>query len=251
MTLNQETRAWEKARRVFPELQPDQAPSVRRLFPGIRRRGVKPVREQAPVLPARSGAIQATTISFLNMASHGDLLPRLLRARRETFIVEKGWDLPEADGMEFDQYDTPACRWIAVHEDGEILAGIRLCPTTARCGIYSYMTRDAQLGLIDTIPTDILFVDAPVNHYTWEATRLFVTRQVPAERRSLVQIMLLNHMARAVDAMGGTQVIGIVPAVFYRWMKRLGMTAAPVGPVRKIGDDVTQAAMMPVRTALR
>ncbi|MGB1208430.1 MAG: hydroxymethylglutaryl-CoA lyase, partial [Paracoccaceae bacterium] len=34
------------------------------------------------------------------------------------------WDLPEAEDMEFDQYDTPQSRWIAIHDLGEVLAGI-------------------------------------------------------------------------------------------------------------------------------
>ena len=40
---------------------------------------------------------------------------------------------------------------------------MRLTPTTARCGIYSYMIRDAQRGLIDTIPHDLLYEEAPVS----------------------------------------------------------------------------------------
>lgn len=75
--------------------------------------------------------MKTTTLSFNNMNSYGDLFPKLLGARRQSFIVENHWDLPEADGMEFDQYDTPASRRIAVHEFGEIMAGIRLTPTTA------------------------------------------------------------------------------------------------------------------------
>ena len=62
--------------------------------------------------------MQVTTLSFDNMHSHGVLFTTMLRARHETFIQNQKWDLPEADGMEFDQYDTPASRWIAVHEFG-------------------------------------------------------------------------------------------------------------------------------------
>ena len=79
--------------------------------------------------------MQTTTISFANMHFHGELFANVLRARRQSFIVQNNWDLPQAEGMEFDQYDTPASRWVAVHERGEVLAGIRLTPTTARCGI--------------------------------------------------------------------------------------------------------------------
>ena len=81
--------------------------------------------------------MQVTTLSFENMHNHGELFANMLRARHQTFIVQNRWDLPEANGMEFDQYDTPASRWVAVHEFGHVLAGVRLTPTTARCGIRS------------------------------------------------------------------------------------------------------------------
>ena len=90
--------------------------------------------------------MQFTTLSFDNMHVHGELFTNMLRARHSSFIDQKSWDLPSEDGMEFDQYDTPQSRWIAVHELGKVLAGVRLTPTKARCGVYSYMVRDAQLG---------------------------------------------------------------------------------------------------------
>ncbi|SMX25407.1 acyl-homoserine-lactone synthase [Boseongicola aestuarii] len=106
--------------------------------------------------------MQITTLSFDNMHNHGELFANMLRARHKTFIEHKNWDLPQADGMEYDQYDTPASRWVAVHEFGQVLAGVRLTPTTARCGIYSYLIRDAQNGLLASLPQDLLFEEAPV-----------------------------------------------------------------------------------------
>jgi acyl homoserine lactone synthase len=41
-------------------------------------------------------------------------------------------------------------------------------------------------------------------------------------------------------------VIGIVPAVFQRWMNRLGLNALPMGPKLNISGDHTQAAVMHV-----
>ncbi len=129
--------------------------------------------------------MQVTTLSFENMHNHGELFANMLRARHKTFIEHRNWDLPEANGMEFDQYDTPASRWIAVHEFGRVLAGVRLTPTTARCGIYSYMIRDAQLGLLDSIPSDLLFEEAPVGAHIWESSRVFVS---PLARRMAEEI---------------------------------------------------------------
>lgn len=46
--------------------------------------------------------MQTTTISFTNMHNHGELFANVLRARRQSFIVQNNWDLPQAEGMEFD-----------------------------------------------------------------------------------------------------------------------------------------------------
>ena len=96
--------------------------------------------------------MQTTTLSFANMHNHGELFANIFRARKQSFIDLKKWPLPEVDGMEFDQYDTPFARWIVVHENGEVMAGMRIAPTNARCGLHSYMIRDAQLGLLAGLP---------------------------------------------------------------------------------------------------
>src|SRR5699024_6684880 len=124
---------------------------------------------------------------FSNLHVHGELFANLFRARRESFIVQKNWDLPQADGMEFDQYDTPQSRWIAVHDAGQVLGGFRLTPTTARCGMYSYMIRDAQNGMLGgSIPQDLLYETAPVDPQVWECTRVFVTHSTPQAIRRKV-----------------------------------------------------------------
>jgi len=188
--------------------------------------------------------MQTTTLSFENMHVHGELFTNLLKARKQSFIVQNNWDLPEADGMEYDQYDTPASRWIAVHQFGEILAGIRLTPTTARCGIYTYMIRDAQKGLLDTIPQDLLYNEAPVAQHIWESSRVFVSRNVPANMRMRVQAGLMNEMMSAARTLGATQILGMVPAVWSRWIARLGMKAEEAGPTMMIDGTNTQVALM-------
>lgn len=187
--------------------------------------------------------IRATVLSFQNMHLHGDLLVRFMKARHHTFIDRLNWKLPETDEMEYDQYDTPACRWVVIHELGEVIGGIRISPTTARCGIYSYMLRDAQQGLLKEIPTDVLYFEAPVSETIWEASRLFVSQNVPAARRSAVQKELMRALSAAALSMGAKQVIGIVPAVWSRWLRRLGLDAVAVGPSFAADGTVSQAAL--------
>ncbi|WP_392336718.1 acyl-homoserine-lactone synthase [Loktanella salsilacus] len=190
--------------------------------------------------------LRATTLSLINMHHYGELFISYLKARREVFIVAKGWRLPETNGMEFDQYDTPEARWVVVHEFGEVLAGIRISPTTARCGLHSYMIRDAQLGLLDGLALDPLHFTAPVSPHVWEATRLFVSAKVPAARRAEIQTILMLKMVESSRALGITQVIGIFPAVFKRWLKRIGLDAIAVGPKFDLDGDTSQAALLTV-----
>ncbi|MFT6676363.1 MAG: N-acyl-L-homoserine lactone synthetase [Sulfitobacter sp.] len=245
MTAEKRISQYSKAQRVFPELaQPDLPAVMHEVLPYSGRTSVRSRLDDGPVVV--DGHIRSSTISIHNLHLHGELFTNYLRARHETFIVGRGWKLPEVDGMEFDQYDTPLSRCVVLHEYGEILAGIRLTPTTARCGAYTYMIRDAQLGLLPDIPQDLLFMEAPVKDHIWEATRLFVSHHVSAERRHRVQTILMQQMALSAQELGISHIIGIVPSVFQRWMKRIGMSAFPVGPTLEIEGDRTQAAMMRV-----
>lgn len=185
-----------------------------------------------------------TTLSFENMHKHGELMVNLLKARKQTFIVQNKWDLPEVAGMEYDQYDTPASSWIAVHEGERVLAGVRLTPTTARCGMYSYMVRDAQKGMLESIPENLLFDEAPIDPKVLDATRVFVSKDVPAEQRMDVQTRLMAKLIETAREMGAREVLGLVPAVWPRWIRRLGLVAQPAGPVMMVDGLPVQVARM-------
>lgn len=188
--------------------------------------------------------MQTTTLSFDNMHNHGALFTNLLRARRQSFIVQNKWTLPEADGMEYDQYDTPASRWVAVHDElGRVLAGIRLTPTVARCGIYTYMIRDAQRGLLDSIPDNLLYKEAPVASHIWETSRVFVAHDVPASVRRRVHSDLVAGMCRAAREVGATQLLGLIPAIWARFARIHGLEAEAAGPVMEIDGTENQCVM--------
>ena len=189
--------------------------------------------------------MQVTTLSFDNMHNHGVLFTTMLRARHETFIQQQKWDLPEVDGMEFDQYDTPASRWIAVHEFGAVLAGIRLTPTTHRCGIYSYMIRDAQLGLLDTIPQNLLFDEAPVAAHIWESSRVFVSPNVPSKTRLRVQISLISELVASARQLGATSAAQKAFASTSIWPRKC--TDARINAVRAVGEFAFAGEVGPLR----
>lgn len=188
-----------------------------------------------------------TTLSFENLHLHGQLFANLFRARKETFISLKQWRLPEALGMEYDQYDTPSSRWIAVHQNGEILGGMRLTPTLARCGLYSYMIRDAQRGLIDTIPYNLLYEEAPVDAHIWESTRVFVDQKSPMSMRRKIHELMIEEMMQAASDNGATHIIALTAGNWQRWYGRRGMQAKAIGPMLDIDGGAFQCVLIDVQ----
>lgn len=185
-----------------------------------------------------------TTLSFDNLHTHGDLFTTLFRARKSSLLMERKWEFPETEGMEYDQYDTPASRWIAVHENGSVLAGVRLTPTTAECGVYSYMIRDAQRGLLDSLPSHLLDYEAPVASHIWEASRVFIASDVPEKRRTRVQSSLIAEMTKAARTLGASQIIGLMPAQWARWTEYLGLDVEIVGPEIEVDDTLTKVGVL-------
>lgn len=236
---------------VFPELEPIDSKVVRKdsLKP-VRRPGLLADRAVAQGTRHSLGNIHATTMGFREIHEHGTLLVKYLEARKSVFIDRLNWQVSEADGMEFDQYDTPACRWVVLHEFGEVLGGVRLLPTTARSGIYSYMLRDAQNGLLEGLPRDVLFFEAPIKPYVWEASRFFIAETVPSTRRTDIQQKLFDSMARTAAKNGASKILGIVPAVWSRWARRLGACATPIGAKFSIDGTMSQSVLFNIRDYL-
>ena len=183
------------------------------------------------------------------MSEFGSLYVDFLKVRRQVFVEDKGWGLPVVDGMEFDQYDTPASRWVTVHEDGHVMAGVRLTPTTHRCGIYTYMIRDAQRGLLETIPADLLDRKAPIASHIWESSRVFVSREVPANLRFRVQMQLISEMVSSARALGASELIGIIPANSPRLARRVGLDCVPAG--RELDFDGEKSVAVSISMATK
>jgi len=187
--------------------------------------------------------VRETTMSFKTMHEHGELLVSYLQARKAIFIDQLNWHVPQDDGLEFDQYDTPFCRWIVLHEYGEILGGVRLLPTTAKCGNHTYMLRDAQKGILEDMPTDVLFFEAPVEQRIWEASRFFITNAVPSARRAQMQYRLFELMSQVAIDHDATHILGIVPSAWARWARRLEVGATPIGAKFSIEGTFSQSVL--------
>lgn len=187
--------------------------------------------------------MHAVIISPHTLQSQGDLLVGMLRERHRVFIQEKGWDLPAEGNLEFDQYDTPQSRWVVITETGkEVIAGFRLTPTTANCAAYSYMIRDAQRGLLHTIPNTLLEKEAPVSEEIWECTRAFVS--LDAADKAAARRALVSAFIPAVREVGGESLITLTNRFWPRWTRMHGLVGLPLGPVVEIDGEPFQVVLL-------
>ncbi|ATF18003.1 hypothetical protein D1820_05530 [Phaeobacter sp. LSS9] len=112
-----------------------------------------------------------------NMGLYGGLLHEQFRKRHALFAEELKWDVPRSAHIERDQYDRAETVYILIEEAGCLSAYARLLPTTARVNYgstsFSYLVRDACLGKLPGIPSDILEgQDPPSSSDVWEMTRV-------------------------------------------------------------------------------
>lgn len=231
---------------VFAVLQQSRSGELARSFGFGRKAEKKPAVQ--PMREPRIGRVNVAVLSFENIHKYGELFSDFMHIRKQIFIEKRGWSLPHTNEIEFDQYDNPFSRWLVIYQYGSILGGVRITSTMAECGIYSYMLRDAQRGLLDMIPPDILAIEAPVSPRVCEASRIFVTDEVPANRRGQIQSLLITEMAKAASDIGAEYIVGLVPKIWPRWIRRLGFEANAIGPLREIDKEVCQAGL--IRTSL-
>jgi N-acyl-L-homoserine lactone synthetase len=108
------------------------------------------------------------------------------------------------------------------------------------------MIRDAQRGLLDTIPFDLLYDEAPVDPYIWESTRVFVSHKAPMTIRRRIHAMMVDEMLNAARLNGATRIIALTAGNWPRWYGRCGLTAHAVGPMMTIDEGQFQCVLIDV-----
>lgn len=162
-----------------------------------------------------------------------DLVASFLKIRKRIFVDQKAWSLFHADDIEFEQYDTFDTTYILAHDGGKVLGGARLRRTDRWAGAgsvnYSYMIRDACLGLLPGMPTNLCHQVPPMNDKIWELTRL-----VALPGSGVVERILQTANAY-LSAMGAERCLFLGSPAFLRIASRLGWSPRALGDV--VGND--------------
>ena len=175
-------------------------------------------------------------IATLADAEHDTLISEFSRLRKRVFVDESGWSLPAMGSVEFDEYDRLDAYYILAvdQHDGKVVGGARLIRTSAEvesCSIvdhpFSYMIRDAYLGRLDGLPTEICFEEPPVDESVWELTR-FVT-----DGSAMVGQEILMEANKFLEGQGAWSCLFLGHPSFMRLAKKMGLNPEPIGKVIK------------------
>lgn len=180
--------------------------------------------------------------SFPNEVKNYDLVMDFFRLRKQVFVDRMDWKLDHHDGAEFEQYDTYDTTYVIAHRNRKVVGGARLRRTDQRNACYSYMIRDAYLGLLDGLPREMCFDEPPVDKGAWELTRLTA---LPDEKE--VGAAILTCSNDYLYDIGATTCLFLGPAAFIRMAEKMGWKTRRLGPLVGNQDGRFLAFECPVR----
>lgn len=170
-------------------------------------------------------------------------LAQMHRQRKVVFVDDAGWNVPVVEDMEIDAYDHAGTTYLiarATAEAGEVLASVRLLPTTVP-HLMSDLFLHACRGAAPRGPT------------VWEASRFCVSRQVKSRRTRLV--LLWQTICGVIETallFGVEQVIFVANAALLPLTLSCGWQASVLGATLPDGaDELTAVAAAITPDALR
>lgn len=184
-----------------------------------------------------------------NMHNYGSAFYEFLELRKHFLVDQLGWKIPHDSRVEMDQYDTPCAHYSLVERDGKIIAGARTQSTDVVWGEYTCMLKDAALGRLKGIPSDIF--DASIcGPHLWECTRLVVADEVTSvEERTQCVALSIDGLIRAILAHGGNSMISFSPLPLQRTFRHIGVQAERISDPIVCNDDGRRYAVFHAKTA--
>ncbi|MDE1901433.1 MAG: autoinducer synthase [Alphaproteobacteria bacterium] len=176
-------------------------------------------------------------LNFETAHHHGDALPTLLKLRYSEFVERQKYEVPVYNGMEYDQYDTPAAIYIVWRDShGKMRAGTRIIPTNR-----PYMIKDLW-------PDSVQYIDLPSSPTVWEITRFFVDKNMDDSQRQQAHGEILCAYLEFALHHGVESYIGTAPPRLWKHtLIKCGWPVEFVGEVTEIGfSEKIQTGVMHV-----
>lgn len=165
-------------------------------------------------------------VSIENAHLFGDILPSILRLRHHGFKERQNYDVPSYNGMEFDDYDTPATTYLAWRDENNVVRGCaRLVPTS-----MPYMIENLWPEIVGDNPL-------PKTPEVWEASRMCIDKAMPVAVRRRIHAEIVCALQEFgiendIDWMIGVMTLPIWRSVFVN----VGWPIEFLGPPIELND---------------
>jgi acyl-homoserine lactone synthase len=163
------------------------------------------------------------------------------RLRHACYIVERKWDgLQDRGGLEYDQFDDDDTIYLLAIEDGRLVGGGRMYPTT-KPHLMSHIW--PELAAVKGIP-------AGPDIFEW--TRLYVTRDRRGDGRygtAVVGQLFAGGLEFALEE-GMSELSLQFEAFWFPRLQQHGWKINPLGLPTKIKDDWWIGASIPISPAV-
>jgi len=169
----------------------------------------------------------------LNTAHHfGDALASQARLRHRVFVERRALPHTSYDGMEYDEFDTPAAVYLVWRDQSQIVRGlIRTAPTCVPYMLETYWPHLCQLRAL------------PKSKDVWEMTRVCVDRDfVPGIRKRIIP-ELLCALQEFCQRNAVTAVVGVTRQHLLNHFLRAGVEW--LGDVAEIEGEPEAAFLVP------
>ncbi|MDD3020699.1 MAG: acyl-homoserine-lactone synthase [Alphaproteobacteria bacterium] len=177
-------------------------------------------------------------VTYNNLGKYSKLFQSQFRLRHEAFIERQGYEVKTYEGMEYDQYDTPATVYLIYADDAEEEA----------LGISRFMPTEQGCMLADLWPELVKDKSILGAKDIWESTRFAIKRDLPPEtRRRICHELCSAHIEFGLEN-DIAMIIGLMPTLILRSVyERSGVTLERLGDSYEIGKHSrVQAAGIPI-----
>lgn len=184
------------------------------------------------------------TFNLAAAHTHGSAWYDFLKLRKSYFVDALHWDIPNDGTVEMDQYDTPQAWYSCVLDQGRLIGGARIMPTSAKWGNNGYMLGDAYKGMLPGIPSHAL-PELIESDLVWECTRLVVCSSVRdfADRARALEL-IVNGLVAITQDHDGQELITLTRISLMRTLRSLGYAVNRLGETYKGPDDGHRYAVL-------
>jgi len=182
--------------------------------------------------PQQTESTMIEAFSLANAHRFHDALASQARLRHDVFVERRRLPHSSYEGLEFDEFDTPAAKYLVWRDERRVVRGLaRLLPTTRPYMLKSYWPHLVSDGVFPSSPGIV------------EVTRVCVDKSLDSVRRATVLPELLCAIHEILVMTGGLGMVGVTRQHLLTHFVRDGIRW--LGPPDQIEGELERAFFVP------